>query len=289
MRRLPIGRSLFVAVVWTLTASIVAALGVQSASTAYLMELPGQRVDVRYAGGSLDRAANLQRRFELMLEAASRWTNTALQLQLVVVDRDDWGSVVGRAIPYGVPTIDHDGSVVVAAQGDQETIALWHGALGLSLPRVQGMPLIGTREEVASLAIGDLLAQLDVARVVLDEAQLRGATPQIEGLLVMATAWNAWGRFEPDRLNEIGAILTQLASAPGAAGPAYSSFVAAARMLPAARQLLEASGHRPLRRLAKLAESGEGTVTACALLKEYDGLRAWQRTHSEPALDCRGE
>jgi hypothetical protein len=266
-----------------------AAAARQGSGIPYLMELPGVRVHVRYSGGSLDRAANLQRRFEWMLEAVSRWSHTAVGLQLTVVDREGWAVIVGERVPYGVPALAADGTVVVPAHGGPDTVALWHDNLGLSLPRVQGKPLVGTPEDVASLAIADLMAELEVAHVMLAQAGIHGASPQIDALLTMTTAWDAWYRFESDRLPEIERILSQLASNPHANAPPFAWFAAAARTLPAARRIVEASGHRPMRRLAKLAQHGDGSVSACALLDEFKGLANGSGAPAEPVVQCGDE
>lgn len=244
----------------------------QSPTPSYLMELPGLRVNVRYVGGSLDRAANLQRRFELMVEAVSGWTKTAVRLQLIVVGREDWPAVAGTSVPYGLPAVTADGSVALPANADAETIAFWRRTMGITLPQVQGLPIIGTPQEVASLEVTDLFAELEVAHVLLRQARIRGASREVDGLLVMTTAWDTWTRFESDRLAEIQSILSGVAAPGSPSPPAMSDLIFVSRMLPAARQIVEASGHRPMRRLAKLAEKAGGSVSGCALSNEFDGL-----------------
>lgn len=273
-----------------LTLGILAShtLPAQEHTSSYLMDLPGDHVQVRYVGGSLDRAANLQRRFELMVDAVSRWTDTAVRLQLVVVGREDWPGVAGQAVPYGLPAVTARGSVALPATADAGVIDFWRRQIGISLPQVEGMPIIGTPEEVASLEVTDLLAEMEVAHVLMRQADIRADTRETDGLLVMTSAWDTWTRFESDRLPEIQAILSELTASPSSDAAALKDFVLAARMLPAARQIVEASGHRPMRRLAKMAGKAGGNVSGCGLLEEFAGLAEWNRRQSPPVIACSG-
>ena len=68
----------------------------------FLLDLRGESVKVRYAPGSLDRAAHSQERFELVVSDCKSWSRSQLPLALYVLGPEEWQAAeVDR--PYGLP------------------------------------------------------------------------------------------------------------------------------------------------------------------------------------------
>jgi hypothetical protein len=139
--------------------------GVSPAMRAQLLPLSGKGCEVRYAPGALDRAAHVQEWLCDLAAGAGRVTprgSAGTAVTALVLGRDEWQRA-GLACPYGAPCPLEPGAVALPASGDQQTVALWTGALG-RLPALGGTPLLGTSDEAASLAPADALALPILAR-----------------------------------------------------------------------------------------------------------------------------
>jgi hypothetical protein len=150
------------AVATAATAAPLPAEDVPPALRASLLVLGAEECEVRYAPGSLDRAAHV---LEWLCELGSGGgLGSAGRVPLValVMGRDEWQRS-GLSCPYGLPCGLEPGAVALPAAGDAETVALWAAVLG-DLPALAGTPLLGTSEEAASLAPADALAMPLLAR-----------------------------------------------------------------------------------------------------------------------------
>ena len=111
----------------------------------------------------------------------------ALEPLLVVELReaDDWRSQ-GLAGPYGLPAISANGSLALPAWGTPDTVAVWRELAPGGLPAPTVSPVRGSSEELASLEAGDLVGEVEGARLVLARLGLVGAEPWIDDLLACA-------------------------------------------------------------------------------------------------------
>jgi hypothetical protein len=242
-----------------------------------LLALHGETVAVRYAPGSLDRAAHLQDRLQTLVSDAGDWLRVRLDVRAYVLGPDEWAAA-GVDRPYGLPARAAGHEIAAAAWGDDGSVALWRGILGGPLPWGEGVPVRGTVEEAASLALGDLLAQVEVGRMAVEAAGWRGdpAALEVAAHVVAATAFAV---HEPERLAEIRGVFARLEGlAPGATvGTGRDEQLSAwlreqGIFFRAAEVVLERDGTRAAKRLAQLARKGKGNLRRDLLLDRYPQL-----------------
>ena len=281
-----------------LTATMAAALlfclllPIASASAAdgysplsFLLDLRGDSVKVRYAPGSLDRAAHTQDRFELVVADCKSWCKSRLPLVVYVLGPEEWRAAeVDR--PYGLPQSMSSTELAVASWGDAETVELWRGLLGRRLPVIQGTALRGSPEEVASIALQNLMAVVEAFEMCLADSDISGDQPWIEGFLVQVMARSFVEKHEAGRVSEVDAVFASLSDQGGGPGAHTLSQALApdsptgwlwaeAQFYQAAKLLSEEEGKAPAKAVFKLAGKRKGDLKATDLVAEFPLLADW--------------
>lgn len=251
----------------------------------FLLDLRGDSVKVRYAPGSLDRAAHSQERFELVVSDCKSWSRSQLPLALYVLGPEEWQAAeVDR--PYGLPQHMSGSELALASWGDAETVELWRGLLGRRLPVIPGTALRGSPEEVASMALHDLMAVVEAFEMCLAGSGVSGDQPWIEGLLVQVMARSFIQKHEAGRLSEVDGVFASLSDQGGGPGALPLSQALApdspavwlwaeAQFYQAAKLLAEEGGKAPVKSLFKLAGKQRGNLKAADLVAEYPVLADW--------------
>ncbi len=176
-----------------------------------LLDLPGDLAPVRYTPGALDRAAAVQKRFELLAEEFARTRFQATAIVIYVLSPEDWAAA-GLTSGYGDPVALGTDALVVPAWADAEMVARVRGWLGGEIPQSIGLPLLATREEAGALGVSDILAQIAAGRLLAKRARLAGDAAWIAPVMEHIVARLAWDRFEPGRMREIAALLDAMAA-----------------------------------------------------------------------------
>ncbi|MEM6454969.1 MAG: hypothetical protein AAF772_07725 [Acidobacteriota bacterium] len=256
----------------------------------FLFPLAGDRAHLRYAPGSLDRAANLQTRLELSARQLEKWLDEPVNLRAHVLDRDHWQ----RAridVPYGVPRRFDDGGILAPARGDETSVDLWRQLMGGPLPTVRGRPLIGTPQAAAVVAIADILVQVQVGQILVDALGYTSDAPWVNGVAAHTIALGLSQKLEgTGRLAGLDAFWDRLGArhAPrtwsdrderGALSlPDWLWFQAQYHR--GARALLAAEndrGKRAVKRLRRVRMSDGGPLSAERMRLEYPALDDWHR------------
>ena len=153
----------------------------------FLLPLGGDRAHFRYTPGSLDRASNLQQRIEVLARGFERWLDQPVNYTVFVMSRREWQEA-GIIVDYGIPVRVGMRGLAVPAQGDEDTVELWSGLLGGMLPTVVGTPIRGTPQEVASMMMADVVAQLLASEILIDTAELAGDQPWVRAVMTQLAA-----------------------------------------------------------------------------------------------------
>lgn len=284
-----------------LVAAALAAAAPANQAFDSLLRLRGDRAQVRYSAGALDRAANAQRRFELLAalyeKAAGRMVRRGgAQMALVVAAPEDW-TAAGGTLPYGLVELS-GAELLLPAWGSEQTVRLWRDLTGLDPALPQGVPMRGTREEAASLGFADLLAQLEGARYLVGSSGAKFAAPWLRELCAHAVALAAFERHEPARKEEVRAFFAALGArhagalleVPGgfqrdtelASLPLEARLAATARYFAFADQLAKGKGLPVAEWLLDLARRPGG-------VSPEDAIRRWPEIASAlAALDALG-
>ncbi|MGE0640248.1 MAG: hypothetical protein AB7G12_07890 [Thermoanaerobaculia bacterium] len=272
---------------------LAAAPGATAIDLPLLLDLPGDLAPVRYTPGSLDRSASIQARAELLTREFGRSGFQANAIVLFVLSPEDW-TLAKLPAPYGLPCRLGVEALVVPAWANETVVRLVRDDLGGELPLPRGTPLLATPAEAGALAVSDLVAQLELAGLLVRRAGLTGDRPWIEGLVTHLVARLAWDKFEPGRMQEIAAIFDRLSVNSPDRGPhaleSWSPELAPrqrywfdARFLRAADLMLQEKKPRALwRMLAKAVEKKE-PLTEALLLDEFPQLAAWRAENFAPA------
>lgn len=272
--------------------SVSGTLAAQSAGNQpFLLALPGDRVVVNYAPGSLDRAHHVQQRFDLLAADASRWSGEHLRLRIYVLGRQEWEEM-GFGLPYGLPGRMPGNILAVPAAGDDGTVALWTGLTGSPPPPLAGTPMRGTAAEASSLALADLLGEVEGARILLTLAGVRGETAWVQQVSAHLLALAVFERYERARMGEIGRFFASLGrgveGSPGLDSYAPGLDLATllwfeARFHEGARAVLGSGKKNDAKAVLKLARKNGGLLTRSALLERYPELGAWLQQTFPPA------
>jgi hypothetical protein len=289
------------AVRWLAIVLLPVLVGAVPANQAFdsLLRLRGDRAQVRYSAGALDRAANVQRRFEALTalyeKAAGRLVRGGeVRLAVVVAAPEDWSSA-GGTYPYGLPEIVEAG-LLVPAWGTEDTVRRWRDLTGLEAPLPAGDPVRGTREEAASLAFADLVAQIEGARGLVRSSAARFSAPWLRELCAQLVALAAFERYEAPRKPEVVTFFAALAmrqsstllAAPGGFSrqteigslPLAARLAAGARYFAMADAVAKGKALPVAEWLLGLARRPEGVT-------EQDALRRWpQLSTALAALDA---
>jgi hypothetical protein len=254
-----------------------------------LLLLPGRYCEVRYAPGSLDRAAALQQRLDVLVEAlmgvVPKQAGTLVP-RLRVLDRERWDASGGER-PWGLPAPVGELEFAVPASGDSATVDLARRLTGGFLPALPGDPLIGTADEAASLVVADAILQVELAAAWARASGIRGDRPGIDGLLAHALARLAWERTDPGQMPAIADLFDRMAGARGGGATrrldAFRPDLVVeetlwfhAQFLRGADLMWVKKGNVGLRRwLAERARSGI-RITETDLLDLAPALRSWR-------------
>ena len=249
-----------------------------------LLLLPAPGCDVRYTPGSLDRAATAQEWLCELAAGAARAVRRATPLEVLLLTRDEW-TEARLPCAYGEPCRVAPGVLALPAAGDPGTVELWRAVLG-ALPALSGTPLVGSVDEVASLAPSDAMASALAARelaaavgFVVDEpwmndvlghllfldAARRGGTGRGEA---MAGFWQA----VRDLPAPAAAVPAAAGRPPGETRPGESlrgELQRQARLFALAQAIAGRAHRMPARQLWRLQEKAGGTLRAADLRAEW--------------------
>ncbi len=254
-----------------------------------LLELPHSQVPIRYSLGSLDRAARLQGRLVDLVKRIDAWSKTRTHLTLLVVSPEDW-EALRPGKPYGFPEWIDASTCAVPAWGSDESVALWRGLEGNRTVSAQDFFTRGSKRENASIALADLLLELDVCRTFARGQNLAGGKDGIWvndliGHLVCATHDHLRTYQEPIGL---AALLGALAIAEGSSGgrPALEAYGAdldlatwlgyQAHFARGAEQLWDDGRKSSVKKILRLRRRKGGPLLFEDLLKAYPFLQGWR-------------
>lgn len=256
--------------------------------------LAGERAAVRYTPGALDRATHVLRRLEVLAYHFGKWSDMSTPLAVYVLGRPEWREAEVR-FPYGLPLSPGPTAILAPALGDDGTVAMWQKRIG-TLPRVQGRPLIGTAEHVATLAIADILLQVEASRSFARRGGLVGTEPWIAEVAAHVAAQTVFLEHERERVAEIdqlfhrfGALLDEEGNDSGGLPLAgYSPLLPLAgdrgldrwlwyqsRFHRGALIVLERHGRGAIKKLLRMSERTGGGLRQDQLLARYPALAAW--------------
>jgi len=257
-------------------------------SSIFLLDLPGDRVGVRYSHGSLDRAVQLQDNFDALIEDFRGWTRAKVGLVILLLNRDEWKES-GFTNPYGVAEPAGGRGIAMPAWGDDGTVQIWRQLLGSRLPMLPDQPFRGTPEQEASLAVADLNATVDGARILLRAAGISGDQPWVDGVLTLAVVLSNIQGHHATRLSDVRMIYEDFARTGG--GPAAYPLDAAAappslaarlwfdsQFFSAANLLVGPGGKYPAKAIFKQARKNGGRVLAAELMAKCPELGTWLKT-----------
>jgi len=250
-----------------------------------LLDLPGDLVQVRYTPGALDRAAAVQKRFELLAAEFARTGFKASAIVVYVLSPEDWATA-GLTRPYGEPEALATDALVLPAWADDALIARVRGWLGGEIPLPRGLPLLATREEAGALGVSDLLAEIEGSRLLAKRAHLEGDRSWIAPVMAHLVARLAWDRFEPGRMPEIAILVDAIAARDPTPGghslavwdeslPLPQRAYFEARFLRAADLVVTASGSRAARKILSKAIRGTEPLAEAKLITEVPALAGW--------------
>ena len=186
-------------------------------STMFLLDLPGDKVSVRYSHGSLDRAVQLQDNFDLLVEDFRGWTRAKVGLVILLLSREEWKES-GFVYPYGLPEPAGGRGLALPSWGDKGTVDLWHDLLGTRLPTLPEQPMRGTPEQTASLAVADLIAAIDGAQVLLRAGGFRGDQSWVNGVISHVVVLANLQNHHAGRLPDVRMVFEDLSTQSGGPG-----------------------------------------------------------------------
>lgn len=258
-----------------------------------LLDLPGDLAPVRYSPGALDRAAAVQARFERLNGEFSRTRFKATAVVFYVLAPEDW-EAAGVSPEYGEPKALGTDALVLPAWADRDLLARVKRWLGGPVPLPVGQPLLATREEAGALAVSDLLAQVEAARLLAHRAHLGGDAAWIAPVMAHLVARLAWDRFEPGRMPEIAALFDAMAAVDRTPGghpvsgwrddlPLPTRAWYEARFLRAADLIVTKKGARGARKILNGGITGTTPLSQAALVAELPELSNWLAENFPPA------
>lgn len=268
-----------------LTAASVTAQG----TTMFLLDLPGDKVAVRYSHGSLDRAVQVQDSFELLVEDFRGWTRAKVGLVVLLLSRDEWKES-GFSLPYGVPESSGGRGLAMPSWGDQGTVELWRGLLGTRLPTQPDQPMRGTPEESASLAVADLIGAIDSAKILLRASGIRGDQPWVDGLVTHVVVLSFLSSHHTARLPDVRMLFADLSNRGGGPGAFPVAAAGTPTTLPerlwfesqffsGAALLSSSTCKYPAKSLFKQARKNGGLVQSADLLAKCPELGSWLKAN----------
>lgn len=298
---------------WSLASHLEAQVSVLEPKPAFesfpqqdFLSITGKGAAVGYLGGGLDRAHHVLLRLENLVRFFRRWDpEVAILLVAYTVDRDHWKSI---GIPglYGLPLRTSPSAVFVPAYGDQEAVRMWRSALGVdTLPLVAGTPVTGTAEEVASLALADVMMQLETARGFVVASGLKGRDGWIQEVVSHLAALIAFQQTEPHRMKDLHDVFVRLRDRMG--GPKRYDAQHFSQALQRGQEeevkawlwyqgvfysgaevILAKDGKRSIQRLLKMRQPPGRSLNSAALMKRYPKLRGWHAQWFKPNTGMPG-
>lgn len=273
--------ALFVVILGPLC-SVAVAQSQEEQEAPFLLTLKGSSVIVNYTPGGLDRAYHIQARLQLLAADFSKDVKNPLRLRVFVLNRDEWARF-GFGVPYGLPGRIRGSTLAVPWMGDEGTVQLWTQIQGFPPPPLRGIPLKGTAEQAATLALTDLLTEVEAARLLMSMGGVRGEKPWVHQVLAHLVARGAFQRYEGPRMPQIDAFFDGLGRGERqipleryAGGLDLrtllwfeSSFQDGARRVLANGKRNEASA------IVKMVRKSGGMLTERALLERHPELRTW--------------
>jgi len=276
------------AVLVSICAVLVGAPVLAQGSSMFLLDLPGDTVGVRYSHGSLDRAVQLQDSFELLVEDFRGWTRAKVSLVILLLSRDEWKES-GFVFPYGMPEAAGGRGLALPSWGDDGTVELWRGLLGTRLPTLPEQPMRGTPEQTASLAVADLIAAIDGARILLRASGIRGDQPWVDGLISQVVVLSNIQNHHATRLPDVRMVFGDLSSRGGGPGAYPLNMALSPPSLPArlwfesqfftgAALLSSSSCKYPAKAVFKQARKNGGLIQSADLMARCPELGTWLKS-----------
>lgn len=257
----------------------------EPAASFLLLRLGGDRAHFLYTPGSLDRAANLQERMEIVARTFERWTKKQhVDLAVFVLNRRDWEDA-GINVEYGIPVRIGTRAIAAPARGDAGTVALWSGLLAGRLPSVIGTPILGTPEELASLVVADVFVQVQAGEILVDFLALYGDEPWVRGVIAHLAALAVVLRVGTDRPEDLEALYRQFLIRhppktfslrdyqPELSLEDWLYFQAQFHF--AARAIFDKEGKDAVKKMQLWKKKGGNAISADRLRRKYKDLDAW--------------
>jgi hypothetical protein len=244
------------------------------------LSLRGDSVPTRYTPGSLDRAANVQWRLEIVMKALGRAGVKIDGINLYLASPEEW-EAAHCVRPYGLPET-FGSTLMLPAWGTDRTVALWTGLVGVAPGGDGQMPIRGSAEEAGSLIWTDILGQVEAARAGLKRAEVKGSAPWVVDLLAHLVALDAYEREEPRRLAELDAFFAMLQARTTTVidpersleGLATAERLAGeARLFSLARALSRGKAGKLADKMIGWGKKYGGTIPAGELFSRVDGAR----------------
>lgn len=247
-----------------------------------LLMISGQRAVARYTPGALDRANHVLRRLDLIADELRPQLAQPIPLVAVILSREEW-EAAGFPLPYGLPLAAGTTSVAVPAAGDEGTVRRWKSWLGTDLPAVAGVPLVGTAEDAASLAMADIFLQLEACSLLMRSTPLAGSESWIRRLMGHLAATTLFRRREPSRMLEIETVFRRLRGqiplllevGADRRMTAERWLLREAHLYEGATAMISGGGENALKRLMKKMQKSSLPLTRERLLELHPELAAW--------------
>lgn len=281
------------AVAWILSGvwmvGLAAGPGLAQSSSMFLLDLPGDRVGVRYSHGSLDRAVQVQDTLDSLVDDFRGWTRAKVGLVVLLLSREEWQQS-GFTYPYGMSEAAGGRGLALPSWGDDGTVELWRGLLGSRLPTLPEQPMRGTPEQTASLAVADLVGAIDAVRILLRASGIKGDKPWVDGLLSHLVVFSNVQSHHAARLPDVRMVFEDLALKGGGPGAHPLTAATSPVTLPVrlwyesqfftGASLLSSPGCKfPAKAVFKQARKKGGLVQAADLLAECPELGTWLKTN----------
>lgn len=269
--------------------AMLAAVPGTSAQDVHLLRLPGEAVEVMYSPGTLDRAAHVQKRLQVLAGTLRDWTEQPVGMTAYVLSRDDW--MASKAGPYyGIPGRVTGDALAVAADGDMRLAGFWQYLLGRPAPQLPGSPLVGPPEGADALAASDLMLQLEATDSMLRQAGWSANSPLTMRLAVHLTAWDILAMHEPNRMAAVQRIFTDLGRWPTqAVGSGILSIEEwlslESHFFEGAQIIRQATGGTPSKKVLKAARN-RGVIDLEPMTSKKEvrtGLEEWSEDWAEDA------
>lgn len=252
--------------------------------TFQLLPLGVDRVRFYYVPGSLDRAANLRARLEIVDSTFENWADQPVGLEVFVLNRRLWEEF-GIEVEYGIPVRLGAKAIGAPARGDPETVELWSELLDGRLPTVAGRPILGTPQELASMVVSDVLAQVLAGEVLVDLLGLYGTEGWVRGVVAHLAALAVSRRKGMDRPEDLEVFyrqLLQLRPPKSFSLRDYSRDLGLedwmwfqAQFHFAARTVFDKEGKKSIKKMRNFKKKGDGLIAADRLRRRYKQLDAW--------------